>query len=83
MASKRGESSVEECEERPAEKRTHHVIDPIGKAHYSEYRRRNNGRARSDQDCGFLGGRRLEGAILALAVVEYRARQKAGTTRPR
>ena len=61
----------------PAGKRIYHIMGPIGKAYYSSCLARQQTRNHMDQDYGFIRGRRREGAILAMAVTEYRAR-KAG-----
>eukprot|EP00959_Pyramimonas_sp_CCMP1952_P217512 4548814-Pyramimonas_sp.AAC.1 len=50
-------------------------MDPIGKAFYSACMARKKAHNHTDQDYGFIRGRRREGARLAMAVVEYRARQ--------
>ena len=49
-------------------------MDPIGKAYYAAGLRRQRQVTHTDQDYGFIKGRRREGAILAMAVIEYRAR---------
>eukprot|EP00959_Pyramimonas_sp_CCMP1952_P202959 4244634-Pyramimonas_sp.AAC.1 len=50
-------------------------MDPICKALYSSCMARQKAQTHTDQDYGFIRGRRREGVILAMAVVEYRARR--------
>eukprot|EP00959_Pyramimonas_sp_CCMP1952_P274040 5728349-Pyramimonas_sp.AAC.1 len=49
-------------------------MDPIGKAYYAAGLRRHRQQTHTDQDYGFIRGRRREGAIPTMSVIEYRAR---------
>ena len=59
----------------PAGKRIYHIMDPIGKAYYTGCLKRRKTKTHTEQDYGFIRERRREGAILAMAVIEHRAKQ--------